>query len=90
MTDPQVKRRTLIKGAVWFTPVVALAVATPLAAASGEPTEEAPRIPIKCDEVSKHVYFVTYNDGTNATLGQGEVNRDKTLQALCLAKGPLS
>lgn len=35
LTSKDVKRRTVIKGAAWSVPVIAAAVATPLAAASG-------------------------------------------------------
>lgn len=37
ITQTDLKRRTVIKGAAWSVPVIAAAIATPLAAASGEP-----------------------------------------------------
>jgi hypothetical protein len=37
---PGISRRTIVKGAAWSVPVVAVAVATPLAAASTTPLEE--------------------------------------------------
>jgi hypothetical protein len=36
-----IKRRSVVTAAAWATPVVAAAASVPLAAASGEPTEEA-------------------------------------------------
>ena len=33
--NPEISRRTVVKGAAWSVPVIAVAVATPLAAASG-------------------------------------------------------
>lgn len=41
LTQTGMKRRTVIKGAAWSVPVIAAAVATPLAAASGEPPKDA-------------------------------------------------
>lgn len=80
-----ISRRSLIKTSAWAVPIVSVAVSTPLAAAS-----TTPRIPISCEELAKGVFLVSYNDGTTETLGQGQVNRDKALQAMCRDKGPLS
>lgn len=40
MKNTDLTRRTVVKAAAWAVPVIAVAVATPLAAASGEPTCE--------------------------------------------------
>ena len=52
MTDT-LTRRTLVKGAAWAMPVVAVAVATPLAAAS-EPYPPATKSKIKFNNTSSH------------------------------------
>ena len=38
ITEATLPRRTVVMGAAWAAPVIAMAVATPMAAASGEPT----------------------------------------------------
>lgn len=88
MTSPT--RRTVLKSAAWSLPVIAAAVAVPLAAASTPP---AVRTPVHCTRLTKKgqpMYQVDYSDGSTATLTNGEVNSDKQLQALCRDKGPLS
>lgn len=80
-------RRQFVKASAWSVPVTMAAVAVPLAAASTAPTE---RIPVECTPLDKTWWQVAYNDGTTETLHQGDVNRDKTLQALCRDKGPKS
>lgn len=75
-------RRTLLKGAAWSVPVIAAAVAVPLAAAS-VPTE---RIPVGCvllNGTGSPFYQVTYSDGTSETLHRSKVAKDKELKALC-------
>lgn len=84
------ERRTVIKSLAWSVPVIAVAVATPLAAASTVVETPSPRIPVSCEPAGKNLWTVGYNDGTRETLHQGQVSRDKTLQALCRDKGPLS
>lgn len=79
-------RRQFVHGAAWSVPVIMAAVAVPLAAAS----TVAERIPVECTPLDKTWWQVAYNDGSTETLHQGDVNRDKTLQALCRGKGPLS
>lgn len=85
-----ITRRNVVKGAAWSVPVIAVAVATPLAAASGPTETDPPKIPIACTKAGKNMWTVAYNDGTSETLHQGQVDRDKTLQALCRGKGPQS
>lgn len=82
-------RRTVVKSAAWSIPVIAIAVATPLASASVPPE----KVCISCvplnDKGQPH-YFLTFSDQSTATLNQGEVNRNKEYQAMCRDKGPLS
>lgn len=78
-------RRQFVRGAAWSVPVIAVAVAIPFAAAS-----TAPRTPVACTPLDKTWWQVAYNDGTTDTVHQGDVNRDKELQALCRNKGPQS
>src|SRR5690606_8193441 len=85
--DPQeggcvtVTRRKVIHSAAWSIPVIAAAVAVPLAAAS-----EPPRIPVSCEKLNQQGqphYMVTYNDGTSEIYDNGTVNSNKELKALC-------
>lgn len=87
MTD--INRRKALKAFAWSVPVIAVSVATPLAAASTVP----PRQAIKCERnpgKGQPTYSVFYDDGTVVAMHQGEVDRDKHLQALCRDKGPQS
>ncbi|WP_251050731.1 MULTISPECIES: hypothetical protein [unclassified Microbacterium] len=86
MTAP-VSRRTVVLGAAWSVPVIAAAIATPLAAAS-----TTPRIPIACVYLQNNGHAgdkrndwwqVTYNDGTTQILDNGTVQSDRELKALC-------
>lgn len=75
------ERRTFVKGAAWSVPVIAAAVAVPLAAAS-----TVPRIPISCvllNGTGSPYYQVAYNDGTTENLHRSEIVHNKTLKALC-------
>ena len=79
-------RRTIIKSAAWAMPVVAVAVSVPSAVASVAQ-------PCKCvrlNQKGQPHYQVFYTDGTDQIFNNGEINRDKTLQALCRDKGPES
>lgn len=83
-----VHRRTVVKSAAWSLPVIMAAVAVPLAAAS-----QVERLPLTCTRLTSKgqpMYQVAYADGSTQTYNNGEVNSDKTLQALCRDKGPLS
>lgn len=74
-------RRTLLKGAAWAVPVLAVSVATPIAAASMTPS-----IPVSCvllNSTGSPFYRVTYNDGTSETLHRSEVAKNKELKTLC-------
>lgn len=81
-----ITRRTVVHGAAWSVPVILAAVAVPLVAASTIPAQ---RIPLDCTNVDG-MWHVPYNDGTTEILTNGQVNSDKTLQALCRSKGPRS
>lgn len=80
-------RRTVLKGAAWSVPVIAAVAATPLAAASAQQI-----YPISCVYLDNHGHggntgnswwFVTYSDGSERTLDNGTVMRDKRLKELC-------
>lgn len=84
-----ISRRLVLKSAAWSIPVIAVAVATPLASASVPPE----RVPLTCtplNEKGQPHYFLTFSDGSSETLNQGEVNSNKEYQAMCRDKGPLS
>lgn len=79
----QPTRRTFVKSAAWSVPVIAAAVAMPLAAASQVPV---PRIPTSCTLLNgkgKPVYRVTYSVGPDADLSRNEVVIDPKLKAMC-------
>lgn len=85
MSEPT--RRSVVLGAAWSVPVIAAAIATPLAAAS-----LPPRIPIACVYLQNHGHDgdkknnwwqVMYNDGTTRILDNGTVQSDRELKALC-------
>lgn len=76
---PDLPRRAVLR-AVWAAPVIAVAVATPLAAASATPT---PGVPVACTKVSNTHWNVAYNDGTSKLMHNGDVMSDPTLKALC-------
>ena len=62
----EIKRRTVVKGAAWSVPVLAAAVGTPLAAATGDLTIEAPGSVLsgRCETVSDFTFTVKdANDG---------------------------
>lgn len=81
-------RRTLFKAGAWYVPVIAAAVATPLAAASGP-------MPVACVRVTpnhghggtpgnKGWWQGVYSDGTTTELmDNGTAMRDKTWGPLC-------
>lgn len=82
-----IDRRTVLKAGAWSVPVIAVAIATPLASAS-----VAPKTPVKCERTdSKNPWWnVYYSDGSVEVLHNGDVMSDKTLQALCTGRGPKS
>lgn len=85
----EITRRAALKASAWSVPIIAVAVATPLAAAS-VPIE---RLPLTCTPLNNKGqphYQVAYSDGSTEILDNGTVNSDKVLQALCRDKGPLS
>jgi len=87
----EVSRRTVVLGAAWSVPVIAAAVAVPLAAASTPPTP----MPVwefceRIDAKGQPTYLAKPFGGEPRVVTQGEVNSDKELQALCRNKGPKS
>lgn len=85
----KITRRTVVKFAAWSIPVIAVAVATPLASASVLPARTCVSCIPLSDKGQPH-YFLTFSDQSTATLNQGEVNSNKEYQAMCRGKGPLS
>lgn len=84
-----ISRRTVVVGAAWSVPVIMVAVAVPLAAAST--VAEDPVIScVPLDGKGQPTYLVTRMSGATRIVDQGEVNRDKDLQAACRGKGPKS
>lgn len=84
-----ISRRKIIKSAAWSLPVIAAAVATPLAAASQVPTQ---KYPVSCKYLGNHGHggdtsndwwFITYSDGSTETLDNGTVMRNKALKEIC-------
>lgn len=71
MTAPQLPRRTVVKAAAWAVPVIAMAVSTPLAAASVAPVEQRNRlrfsnVTARVGAEANAIYFnttVIVNDG---------------------------
>ena len=75
------ERRTVIKGAAWSVPVIAAAVAAPLAAAS-----TPPRRAIACtllNGTGHPFYDVLYSDQKHETLSRDAVAQDKDLLCMC-------
>ncbi len=82
-------RRTVIKSAAWSLPVIAAAIAVPLAAASTVPT---PRKPLLCTKEPNHGHGggkgnawwrVIYDDGTAEILDNGTVMSTRELKEVC-------
>ncbi len=79
----EVGRRTVVKGAAWSLPVIAAAVAAPMATASTPTTE---RIPVSClllNGTGSPQYDVQYADGTHVTMPRHEVVHDDRLKEMC-------
>lgn len=83
-------RRTFVKGAAWSVPIVAVAAAVPLAAASTDPV-----YPISCVYLENHGHggntgndwwLVTYSDKSTKTLDNGTVMSNDSLKKLCKKK----
>lgn len=85
-----IDRRTLLKASAWSVPVIAVAVATPLASAS-----EVNPLPVKCvrvkenhghggDPGSKDWWVGIYSDGTQTTpMSNGEAMSHTVWGPLC-------
>jgi hypothetical protein len=85
-------RRTIVMGAAWALPVIAAATAIPAATASSASPELPPRQPVSCEYLGNQGHdgpkggawwFVTYSDGSTATLDNGTVKSDRALRSLC-------
>lgn len=79
-------RRSVVKGAAWSLPVIAIAVAAPAASAS-----EAPVEPVACHKIKHagnggHVWVGTYSDGTSVTMTNGEAMSGE-FGPICRASG---
>lgn len=84
-------RRAFVKTAAWSVPLVAIAVAVPLAAAS----TTAPKYAVRCDYLGNHGHggdvgndwwLVTFSDGSSETLDNGTVMRNDALKSICHKK----
>ena len=76
-------RRDVLKGAAWSIPVIAASATVPVCTASTVTPVECVRLDVK----GQPFWQVFYSDGTDRTLSNGDVNRDKGLQAVCRGKG---
>lgn len=87
MTEPSLTRRTLMKGAAWSIPVIAVAASAPLAAASQQACDQLRfigtpkfgqhdlkfKIQNKCSETAINVnVLLAYNGGTR-TYAMGDI-----------------
>jgi len=82
MTDESpLSRRTMIKAAAWSVPVVAAAVATPLAAASDDPPAPAPDFDLSgtTGNFSPNANFTSANGNITGYYGVGFVRWDVTI-----------
>lgn len=90
----EVGRRTVIKSAAWSLPVIAVAVAAPLAAASVTPE---PKVPVKCIRIkpnhghggkpgNKDWWEGVYSDGSHTKpMSNGEAMSDPVWGPICRA-----
>lgn len=96
MPDPT--RRNIVKAAAWSVPVIAVAVSTPLAAASEPYPTHPPKTPAKCIRVvpnhghggapgNKDWWQGVYSDGsTTAPMSNGQAMSDPVWGPLCRAE----
>lgn len=102
MTENQnpegITRRAVVHSAAWSVPVIAAAIATPLAAASGPTETEPPRTPAKCIRIkpnhghggnpgNKEWWQGVYSDGsTTEPMSNGQAMSDPVWGPLCRAE----